>query len=82
MEGNNKDTFEEFKKLRDEFRVKIHLGEMDVKEWWAEVEPKMVELEATLERGTERATGAARVLIDELTEAFRKIREGLKDINN
>jgi hypothetical protein len=76
-ETNN--TIEDLKKLRDEVKVKMHLGEMEVKEWWAQMEPKLVELEASLERGAEQAAVSANVLIDEFAEAFRRIRDRLGD---
>lgn len=76
-ETNN--TLEDLKKLRDEVKVKMHLGEMEVKEWWAQMEPKLVELETSLERGAEQAAVSANVLIDEFAEAFRRIRDRLGD---
>jgi hypothetical protein len=77
----NKNTIEDLKKLRDEVRIRIHLGEMEAKEWWAQTEPKLIELEESLERATNQAALSANVLIDEFAEAFRRIRDRLGDRN-
>lgn len=74
-------TLEELKKLRDEVRVRMHLGEMEAKEWWAQMEPKLIELEKGLEQGAGQAAASVHVLIDEFTEAFRRIRDRLGEKN-
>lgn len=78
---DNKNTIEDLKKLRDEVRIRMHLGEMEAREWWAQMEPKLVELEESLERGANQAAASAHVLIDEFAEAFRRIRDRLGDRN-
>ncbi|MCA9575560.1 MAG: hypothetical protein R3B40_17315 [Polyangiales bacterium] len=40
----------ELRGLADEIRLKVHLGGMDLKDSWREVEPKLVDFEARLEQ--------------------------------
>ena len=44
--------------LRDETKLKIHLGTMDVKKTWGELQPKLADAELTVERAAEHATEA------------------------
>lgn len=71
------DQFEELKKLRDEIRVRMHLGEMDVREWWGNVEPRLVELEESISRSVDRASESTDVFVEEFVGAFRRIRDRL-----
>ncbi len=70
---------EDLKKLRDELRVKLHLGEMDVKEWWAGVEPQFQKLEETLSEEAGKAADSAAVFVDELGKAYKRMLERLND---
>ena len=40
----------ELRGLADEIRLKVHLGSMDLKDSWRDVEPKLQEFEARLEK--------------------------------
>jgi hypothetical protein len=77
-EGEGKSTIDDLKKFRDEVRVQLHLGEMEVKQWWAGVEPELARLEESIERGAGRAAESASILIDELAEAFQRMRDRLR----
>ena len=70
-------TLDELKKLRDEVRVKVHLGEMEVKEWWANVEPQLLSLEESLSKEAGKAAESAEVLVDELGKAYQRMRDRL-----
>jgi hypothetical protein len=75
MSDDKNQTIEDLKKLRDELRVKMRLGEMEAKEWWAQVEPKLIELEQAIERGADKAATSANLFIDEMATAFRRMRD-------
>ncbi len=68
-------TLDELKKLRDEVRVKVHLGEMEIKQWWENVEPQLLSLEQSLAKEAGKAADSAEVLIDELGKAYARIRD-------
>jgi hypothetical protein len=67
----------ELKKLRDEIRVRMHLGEMEVRDWWTQVEPHLADLEETISRGVEQASESKDVFVEEFVDAFRRIRDRL-----
>ncbi len=72
------ETLEELKKLRDEIRVRMHLGEMEVREWWTQVEPKLAEIEESMTRNVERASDSGDVVLEEFVNAYRRIRDRLQ----
>jgi hypothetical protein len=61
--------------LRDEVRVQLHLGGLEVKDEWRRLEPQ---LEAVLQRATRDATDATRTAVEEVTAAARRIRDTLR----
>jgi hypothetical protein len=61
--------------LRDEVRVQLHLGGVEVKEEWRRLEPR---LEATLERATKEVTDASQKAITEITAAVHRLRQTLR----
>jgi uncharacterized phage-like protein YoqJ len=70
---------------RDELRLKVHLGTMEAKEEWDELERKWQTLESQLAEAKEEAVQRARearanveLVADELEAAYRRIREGLR----
>jgi hypothetical protein len=46
-------SFNELKRLRDEIRVQVHLGGLELKKTWQELEPSMERAEAYLQEVTE-----------------------------
>ena len=72
-------TVEDLKKLRDEIRVKVHLGGLEAKEWWQEIEPQLAALETTLASGVDKASASADLIVQEFAEAFRRVRERLDE---
>ena len=61
----------ELSQLRDELRVRLHLGELEVRAQWESVEPKLLGLERSLEQQGEGAFEAAGELAVEVVKAFR-----------
>lgn len=63
------------RELREEVRVRLHLGGLEVKDEWRRLEPR---LEETLERATKEVTHASHKAITEVTEAVRRLRQTLR----
>lgn len=72
-------ALDELRRLRDEIRVKMRLGEMEARDWWAGLEPALEKLEDRLEHTGERTTETANVVTDELAAALRRIRDRLTE---
>lgn len=86
----SKEKFEEviakLKTERDELRVKAHLGTMEAKEEWAELEKKWQRLESRLGQAKDDVTETSKgigegfdVVADELKAAYERIRGRLGD---
>jgi len=76
--------YESLAELRDDLKVRIHLGEMDARDQWQKLEPKWWELQrkvAAVERASAGAvqeiTAAAELLIEELFKSYGQIRKAL-----
>ena len=59
-------VLDELGRLRDEIRVQVHLGGMDAKKAWDELEPKLAEADRLAENASEEAYRAA---LDSLRKA-------------
>jgi hypothetical protein len=59
--------------LRDEIRVKLHLGGMDVKDEWNKLEPYVLDVEKKASDITE----ATREALDEALGKLKKLRSSL-----
>ena len=72
--------FEELKQLRDELRLQIHLGSMELQEEWEELERKWSEFRRKAEL-QKTAEGLEQVLMDlgaELRLAYQRLSKALK----
>jgi len=63
------------RELREEVRVRLHLGSLEVKDEWHRLEPR---LEATLERAAKEVTAASHKAITQVTDAVRRLRQKLR----
>lgn len=63
--------------MRDEIRVRIHLGGMDARDAWKRLEPRFNDVERNVEDGGEAALQTVRMTVDELRSGFRALREEL-----
>lgn len=75
---------EELRRIRDEIRVKAHLGKLEAEEAWGQLEEKWEDLEARAsqlgresEDALEEVRSAAGLLVQELGEAYRDIKRRL-----
>ncbi len=56
--------------LRDEIRLQIHLGEMDVKDEWSKLEP---EVEAAIKDAAHDASDMVHILVAKLTGLRKRL---------
>jgi len=63
------------KTLRDEVRVQLHLGGLEVKDEWRRLEPR---LESVLSEAAKNATDASRTAVEDITTAVKKFRDSLR----
>lgn len=75
----SKSTLDDLKTIRDEIRVKVHLGGLEAKAWWEEIEPQFMAIEQSLSKGVDKATTSANLIAEEFTAAFRRIRERMDE---
>ena len=68
-------VLDELGRLRDEIRVQVHLGGMDAKKAWDELEPKLAEADRLAENASE---DAYRHAVDALRKA-KLFRSSLPD---
>jgi acetoin utilization protein AcuB len=75
---------DDLRRVRDELRVKIHLGKAEAKDLWEKTEHKLHEAEAKLKSISEQAEEplhdigeAARLLLDEVRDGYKRIRAAL-----
>ena len=61
--------------LMDELRVQVHLGQLEAKDEWRRLEPR---LESVLEQAAKDVSEASRTAVKELTDAARKLRESTR----
>lgn len=71
---------------RDELRLKLHLGTLEAKEEWEDLEGKLQTLESGLAETKQEAAEKARearstvaLVAEELQSAYRRIRERLSE---
>ena len=60
--------------LRDEVRVRAHLGSMDLQKQWDELEPR---IESAIDRATQDMSSASHAALREVTEALDKLKARL-----
>jgi CBS domain-containing protein len=72
---------DELRRIRDELRVRLHLGRADAKDLWERLERRFSELEAHARHAAQRTEAplqelgdAARHLIEELRSGYRELR--------
>jgi len=78
------DELEDLKRIRDEIRVKIHLGKADAKDLWEKSEQKIEEVELKMKSISDQAEqplndvrDAAKLLLDEISDGYKRIRDSL-----
>ena len=67
IQAQMRNVVAELRKLRDEIRVQVHLGGMDAKKAWDDLEPKLAEADRMAENASEDAFHTA-------VETLRKLK--------
>jgi len=62
--------------IADEIRVRIHLGEMDLKDTWKAFEPKLLKMEETAHQASEDALKSLHELLAPLEALAAKLKTG------
>ena len=71
---------EELRRVRDELRVRLHLGKKDAQDRWQQLERKMGELEAHAKRAAQRAEAPLQELGDATRKLFDELRRGYREL--
>jgi hypothetical protein len=84
IEEKLSEELEDLKRVRDELRVKIHLGKAEAKDVWDRTEQLIEEAESKMKFISEQAEqpiqgvrDAAGLLLGEIRDGFKRIREAL-----
>lgn len=73
-------VIDELSQLRDEIRVRLHLGGLDARDEWYHLEKRLDEVEQAVERAAGEAADATRGLAQELRRSMRGFRDRLVQI--
>ncbi len=76
------ERLDDAKKLRDEIKLKIHLGGMEARKRWQEYEPQLHKVEQEIEQISGGAYAAASEMLNETRSAFQKLLGELKASGN
>ena len=78
------EELEELRRVRDELRVKVHLGKAEAKDLWDKTEHKLEEFERKVQSISNQAEEplhdigeAAKLLVNEIRDGYRRIRAAL-----
>jgi uncharacterized protein YoxC len=84
IEEKLSEELDELKRIRDEIRVQIRLGKAEAKDLWERSEEKIGELESKVKSISNQAEqplhdigDAAKLLVDEIREGFKRIRDAI-----
>lgn len=84
LKSKVQEEFEALRRSRDELRVQMHLAKADAQDLWKQLEHKFVEVENRIksvareaEQPVHDVAEAARLLLAEIGEGYRKIRSAL-----
>jgi hypothetical protein len=76
------DEFEHLRTLRDELRVRVHLGKAEIRDQWEELEKdwhraegKMKALGESSRESAKEVKEAADLLVEQLREAYHRLRD-------
>ena len=78
------DEFEHLRTLRDELRVRVHLGKAEIRDQWEELEKdwqraegRMAAIGESSREAAKDVKEAAALLVEQLREAYHRLREVL-----
>ncbi len=68
-------AWDEIRRIEDELELKIHLGGMDARDRWLELQPRLVELEKAIVHSGEQIGETVAHELDEVRTALRRLRD-------
>ncbi len=72
--------WDDLRQIADEVRLKLHLGTMDAKKYWAdEVEPALERAEKSLEERAEHTAQVRDELFESVSAKLQRIRDQIKE---
>ena len=74
-------NWNDVRQIADELELKIHLAGMEARDRWGELKPRLVELEATIDRAGKRVGTAITDQLASLGSALRKLRDDISGVN-
>ena len=75
--GDARHTFNEVKRLRDQIRLRIHLGEMDARKAWQKLEPRIDRLDRRLDAAGKRVTVELKAALEQARKSIQALRDRL-----
>jgi hypothetical protein len=84
LEAKLSEEIEDLKRVRDELRVRIHLGKAEAKDLWEATEAKLQEVESKVRHVASQAEEplhevgeAAKLLLEEIRDGYHRIKAAL-----
>jgi hypothetical protein len=77
MTDKAQDTWDDVRRAADELKLKLHLAGMDARDRWVKIQPRLAELEKSVESGAQKAGQA---LSEQFTTLGTALRELLADV--
>ena len=71
------DALDELQGIADKIRLNVHLGSKEAQDHWAELEPRLQELQQETEKVVERTTAEGKDLAADLKERFLKLKKDI-----
>lgn len=75
LKQQTRDAIAKLHTLADDIRVRIHLGEMDLKETWKEYEPQFTKLEKSAHHASQELVTSLQALIVKFEECIARLAE-------
>ena len=66
-------TWDDVRRVADELRLKLHLAGMEAREQWDKLQPRLAEIEHSVESGAHKAGTAVSEQVSSLGAALRKL---------
>jgi arabinogalactan endo-1,4-beta-galactosidase len=75
--GEIRRALDEVKRLRDEVRVRIHLAEMDARDAWHKLEPRIDKLDRQFDKAGTRVSIELKAALEQARTSLKALRDRL-----
>lgn len=79
--NDNPPTWDDVRRIADELELEIHLAGMDARDRWNQLQPRLAEIEKSIETAGERAGKFVSAQITSLATTLRELRAELSKQN-